>query len=96
MHAVPSPDLVIFLDAPFELLRENIRKRGRTMESGLGDHYLKNLAMGYEKLIEKHEGRAIRIDLSNVLTNYIDKASKLIVEWLENKPTKGLSTIALY
>ncbi|MCW8890151.1 MAG: deoxynucleoside kinase [Sedimenticola sp.] len=43
----PSPDLVVYLQAPIEVLMERIRKRGRPQERRLDAQYLKRLSDAY-------------------------------------------------
>jgi len=45
----PAPDLVIYLQAPVEVLVERIRGRGRPEERGLDPAYLERLVEGYTR-----------------------------------------------
>lgn len=44
---VPTPDLVIFLQAPVPVLRQRIAQRGIAYEQGMDDNYLARLAEAY-------------------------------------------------
>ncbi|MGB1111303.1 MAG: deoxynucleoside kinase [Gammaproteobacteria bacterium] len=43
----PTPDLVIYLQAPVEVLRERIAKRGRAYEQSISQDYLRQVADNY-------------------------------------------------
>lgn len=46
---IPTPDLVVYLDTETPLLVNNIKKRGRTIEKGLQEEYLKKLKKSLDK-----------------------------------------------
>ena len=46
-EAVPRPDLVVYLQAPTEVLLKRIRTRGRPEESRLGEEYLAEVNRAY-------------------------------------------------
>jgi deoxyadenosine/deoxycytidine kinase len=45
--AVPRPDLVVYLQAPTEVLMKRIRARGRSDEAGLSEEYLAEVNRAY-------------------------------------------------
>lgn len=45
--SVPHPDLVIYLQAPTEVLMKRIRRRGRPEEKSLGEEYLAEVNRAY-------------------------------------------------
>jgi deoxyadenosine/deoxycytidine kinase len=49
VSALASPDLLIFLHAPVEVLLDRIRSRGREMEKGVSEEYLKLLESFYQE-----------------------------------------------
>ncbi len=62
---VPRPDLLIYLSASVEKLKEQIIKRGRSYESNIDEEYLSRLNERYNEWIESYEGEVIRIDVNN-------------------------------
>ncbi|MCS7246660.1 MAG: deoxynucleoside kinase [Anaerolineales bacterium] len=61
VNQLPPPDLLIYLQAPVEVLIERIRQRGRSIESGITVDYLKLLETLYEDWLQT-------FDLCPVLT----------------------------
>ena len=57
-----QPDLLIYLHAPVSKLKENIKKRNRSYEQGIGAEYLFSLQETYTQYIKQH----------NITTLYID------------------------
>lgn len=51
--SLPHPDLVILLDAPFQVLRERIEQRNRAFEVDGYFDYLKGISTGLQQLIQK-------------------------------------------
>jgi deoxyadenosine/deoxycytidine kinase len=74
--SIPSPDLLIYLWAPVEVLMERIRSRGRDIESGITTEYLSLLDSFYDEWL-------YNFDLSPVLTirshdlNFVDNSDHL-------------------
>lgn len=52
---LPSPDLLIYLKAPVQVLIERIRRRGRTIESGISAEYLELLDTFYSEWLENFD-----------------------------------------
>ncbi len=46
-ESVPKPDLVVFLQAPTEVLMRRVKTRGRAEESGLSEDYLAQVNRAY-------------------------------------------------
>ncbi len=84
--ALPSPDLLIYLRAPVEVLLQRIYARGRDMERGITAAYLELLESFYEEWLAG-------FDLCPVLTlrtddlDFVHKAPHLeiVVEHIEDK-----------
>ncbi len=52
---LPSPDLLIYLRAPVNVLMERIRKRARDIESGITEEYLSLLESYYDDWMEIYD-----------------------------------------
>lgn len=61
IKTLPPPDLLIYLKAPVSVLVERIRRRGRTIESGITHEYLALLESFYDEWMDT-------FDLCPVLT----------------------------
>jgi deoxyadenosine/deoxycytidine kinase len=46
-ESVPRPDLVVYLQAPTEVLMKRVKTRGRTEETGLSEEYLAEVNRAY-------------------------------------------------
>jgi deoxyguanosine kinase len=65
---VPTPDLVIYLQATPEVLKKRLRKKGAAAESAISDDYLEEVARAYEHFFFHYTGS----DLLIVNTSDID------------------------
>lgn len=45
---IPTPDLVIYLQAPAEVLKQRLKRKGMTQERSLSDDYLQQVVEAYE------------------------------------------------
>jgi deoxyadenosine/deoxycytidine kinase len=61
VRTLPPPALLVYLSAPVEILVDRIKKRGRSIESGISPDYLKRLELYYEEWLQS-------FDLCPVLT----------------------------
>jgi deoxyadenosine/deoxycytidine kinase len=52
VKSLPQPDLLIHLNAPVPILMERIRRRARSIETGIDDAYLSLLERFYEEWIQ--------------------------------------------
>lgn len=48
---IPNPNLLIYLSRPIDILRKNIKHRGRSYEKNIQPEYLRNLDMRYSQYI---------------------------------------------
>jgi deoxyguanosine kinase len=66
-----QPDLLIYLHAPVNRLKENIRKRNRPYEQSIESQYLFSLQEIYTEYIKQHNIKTLFIDVSEAdfLTN---------------------------
>ncbi len=77
----PTPDLVIYLQAPVEVLAERVRQRGRPYERPIDADYLGRLAERYARYFYQYEASPLMIVNSENL-NFVDDAQdfELLVE----------------
>ncbi len=68
---LPTPDLMIYLDRPVSSLKENIKKRGRSYESGISMDYLKQVEDAYTNFLKQEQVfPVLKIDANEIdLTN---------------------------
>ncbi|PIZ25022.1 MAG: deoxynucleoside kinase, partial [Chloroflexi bacterium CG_4_10_14_0_8_um_filter_57_5] len=61
MGSLPSPNLLVYLKCPVDVLMERIRRRARNIETGISADYLSLLDSFYDEWLKAY-------DLSPVLT----------------------------
>ncbi len=72
----PRPDLVIYLQAPLDVLLKRVNKRGRAFERGMEAEYLEKIIEGYTKFFYYYNEspllivNAAEIDIANNDTHY--------------------------
>ena len=71
---VPSPDLVIYLQAPVEVLVERVHRRGVQYEQRISPHYLARLADAYSRFFYAYEDAPLLI-VNSVRLNFVDNAA---------------------
>jgi len=59
-----QPDLLIYLHAPVNKLKENIKKRNRAYEQNIETSYLFSLQETYTQYIKQHNIKTLFIDAS--------------------------------
>lgn len=69
---VPTPDLVIYLQAPVDVLKSRIRKRGAAYERGIGEDYLARLVDAYGRFFHDYSGAPLLI-VNSVNLNFVDR-----------------------
>ena len=67
----PTPDLVIYLQAPVETLIERVHRRGVDFERTISAHYLARLADAYSRYFYQYEAAPLLIVNSERL-NFVD------------------------
>lgn len=65
------PDLVIYLQAPVEVLHERVRRRGVSYERPINEEYLEKLAESYSRYFYQYEASPLLIVNSENL-NFVD------------------------
>ena len=81
----PVPDLVIYLQASVDTLVHRVRKRGNTIEHGIGETYLRDLSEAYTRYFHHYSDSPLLIVNSDRL-NFVDKPEhlELLLERMEN------------
>ncbi|MEW6611132.1 MAG: deoxynucleoside kinase [Pseudomonadota bacterium] len=59
--SAPTPDLVIYLQAPVELLLNRIRRRGIAYEQHIGSDYLQELVAAYNHFFHQYDASPLLI-----------------------------------
>jgi deoxyadenosine/deoxycytidine kinase len=82
----PRPDLVVYLQAPVEILRKRIAERGRSYERSLDPGYLQKLSESYMEFFHRYDAspllivNAAEIDFANKSGDYallLEQISKI-------------------
>ncbi len=84
---IPKPDLFIYLHTPIDRLQRQIKKRGRSYEQDITDHYLEEIEAAYGQYFKKDATDVLWIDNAetefnnpihfNQLIQYIDVRSEM-------------------
>ena len=69
---VPTPDLVIYLQAPVDTLMARVRRRAAVYERGIGEDYLARLVAGYGRFFHDYAAAPLLIVNSEHL-NFVDR-----------------------
>jgi len=80
----PTPDLVIYLQAPVTTLVDRVHKRGVDYERSISEHYLARLADAYSRYFYSYDDAPLLIVNSERL-NFVDDAGhlKLLLQHIE-------------
>jgi len=92
---LPRPDLIIFLDATIEQVKQNIQKRGREYEKEISGSYLEKIHNGYLDYFRTSSKSTILIlDTHNL--DFVNKEDdyRKILSLFENIFTKGIHRIS--
>ena len=93
---LPRPDLIVFLDATIEQVKQNIQKRGREYEKEISGSYLEKIQNGYLDYFRTSSKSTILIlDTHNL--DFVNKEDdyRKILSLFENIFTKGIHRISL-
>jgi deoxyadenosine/deoxycytidine kinase len=72
---LPQPDLIIYLHAPLDRLKQNIKNRNRDYEQNIEDDYLVDLQNAYLQLIKSEKYRTLIIDTTQ--TDFLNNPSHI-------------------
>jgi len=84
-----QPDLLIYLHAPVNKLKENIRKRNRSYEQAIATEYLFSLQETYTQYIKQHNIKTLFIDASEADFLGNEKHLNAVLEALDNDYNEG-------
>ena len=90
-----QPDLLIFLHAPVQKLKENIKKRNRSYEQNIESSYLFTLQETYTQYIKQHNIKTLFIDASKSDFLGNDEHFKAVVDALEKDYDEGQHYLTL-
>ena len=77
----PTPDLVIYLQAPIDALQERVKRRGVDFERGMDAGYLQRLANSYSEFFHRYEAAPLLIvNTSNLNFAESETDFELLVE----------------
>ncbi|WP_371734867.1 deoxynucleoside kinase [Aliikangiella sp. G2MR2-5] len=80
----PTPDLVIYLQAPVDILLKRIRQRGIKMEYSITDEYLKKVASAYTDFFHYYDSSPLLIvNASGIDLVNSDKDYQQLLERIE-------------
>ena len=84
-----QPDLLIYLHAPVQKLKENIRKRNRPYEQNIPNECLFKLQETYTQYIKQHNMKTLFVDASHADFLSNEKHIKALLEALEKDYDPG-------
>ena len=84
-----QPDLLIYLHAPVNKLKENIKKRNRAYEQNIESEYLFSLQETYTQYIKQHNIKTLFIDASSADFLGNEKHLKAVIEALDKEYEGG-------
>lgn len=90
-----QPDLLIYLHAPVNKLKENIRKRNRSYEQNIDPEYLFSLQQTYTQYIRQYKIKTLFIDVSNADFLGNEAHLKTVLEALEKDYDTGINYLML-
>jgi len=84
-----QPDLLIYLHAPVNKLKENIKKRNRSYELNIDSGYLFTLQETYTQYIKQHNIKTLFIDASKSDFLGNDEHLKIVIDALDKDYEDG-------
>jgi len=86
---ISFPNILIYLHAPVQKLKENIKKRNRSYEQDIKDDYLFNLQETYTSYIKQHNIKTIFIDASNADFMGNEAHVQVVLDALDKDSSQG-------
>lgn len=90
-----QPDLLIYLHAPVNKLKENIKKRNRPYEQNIPNDYLYSLQETYTHYIKQHNIKTLFIDAANADFLHNEKHMETVLAALEQDYPQGQHYLSL-
>ncbi len=90
-----QPDLLIYLHAPINKLKENIKKRNRSYEQSIDSDYLFSLQEIYTSYIRQHHVKTLFIDVSNADFLGNEKHLQIVLDALNKEYDNGQNYLIL-
>ena len=88
-NEVPTPDLVIYLQASPEILKQRLRRKGLTQEQAISDEYIEQVAKAYEHFFFHYTASDLLVvDTSEIDFVNRDQDLALLLKRL-SEPIKG-------
>ena len=84
-----QPDLLVYLHAPVNKLKDNIKKRNRSYEQAIDPGYLFTLQETYTQYIKQHNIKTLFIDASNADFLGNEEQIKVVIDALEKVYEEG-------
>jgi deoxyguanosine kinase len=86
---LPQPDLVIYLHAPLDKLKSNIKMRNRAYEQNIQDDYLVDLQNAYLQLLKSNTFKTLIVDTTQ--TDFLHHPSHFqqLLSYLEKDYSPG-------
>ncbi len=81
---MPVPDLVVYLQAPVQTIRERIRRRGVQYEQGMDESYLENLVEAYTRFFHGYTAAPLLI-INATEINFVDSDEdfKVLLDYID-------------
>jgi len=93
--SAPKPDFVVFLDAPTEVIRSRIAKRGIESEQVIRASYLDSLRSRYYALWDRYTDAPVyvldtsQMDYTDPETRDKERVLEILQGWLDGRPVPG-------
>jgi len=93
--SAPKPDFVLFLDAPTEVIRSRIAKRGIEAEQVIRASYLDSLRRRYYALWDRYTDAPVyvldtsKMDYTDPESGDMERILEMLQGWLDGRPVPG-------
>ena len=92
---IVQPEILIYLHAPVNKLKENIKKRNREYEQAIPNDYLFSLQETYTQYIKQHNIKTLFIDCSNADFLGNDAHLQIVIDALDKDYEQGQHYLVL-